>query len=41
MTWHDVARATCYLRDIERDYRDFNEVRTAFFRSRAEESRFE
>ena len=24
-------RTTCYLRDIERDYRDFNEVRTAFF----------
>ncbi len=31
-TWRDVVRATCYLRDIERDYRDFNEVRTAFFR---------
>jgi len=31
MTWHDVIRTTCYLRDIERDYRDFNEVRTAFF----------
>lgn len=31
-TWHDVVRATCYLRDIERDYRDFNEVRTAFFK---------
>jgi enamine deaminase RidA (YjgF/YER057c/UK114 family) len=31
MTWHDVVRTTCYLRDIERDYRDFNEVRTAFF----------
>jgi 2-iminobutanoate/2-iminopropanoate deaminase len=30
-TWHDVVRATCYLRDIERDYEDFNEVRTAFF----------
>jgi len=30
-TWHDVVRCTCYLRDIERDYRDFNEVRTAFF----------
>jgi enamine deaminase RidA (YjgF/YER057c/UK114 family) len=30
-TWHDVVRTTCYLRDIERDYRDFNEVRTAFF----------
>jgi 2-iminobutanoate/2-iminopropanoate deaminase len=32
MTWHDVVRTTCYLRDIERDYRDFNDVRTAFFR---------
>ena len=31
MTWHDIVRTTCYLRDIERDYRDFNEVRTAFF----------
>jgi enamine deaminase RidA (YjgF/YER057c/UK114 family) len=30
-TWHDVVRTTCYLRDIERDYKDFNEVRTAFF----------
>lgn len=32
MTWEDVGRATCYLRDIERDYDEFNEVRTAFFR---------
>jgi 2-iminobutanoate/2-iminopropanoate deaminase len=31
-TWHDIVRTTCYLRDIERDYRDFNEIRTAFFR---------
>lgn len=31
MTWHDVVRTTCYLRDIERDYKDFNEVRTAFY----------
>jgi 2-iminobutanoate/2-iminopropanoate deaminase len=30
-SWHDVIRATCYLRDIERDYKDFNEIRTAFF----------
>jgi 2-iminobutanoate/2-iminopropanoate deaminase len=30
-TWHDVVRTTCYLRDIERDYRDFNEIRTASF----------
>jgi enamine deaminase RidA (YjgF/YER057c/UK114 family) len=32
MSWHDIVRTTCYLRDIERDYKDFNEVRTAFFR---------
>jgi 2-iminobutanoate/2-iminopropanoate deaminase len=30
-TWHDIVRTTCYLRDIERDYTDFNEVRTTFF----------
>jgi 2-iminobutanoate/2-iminopropanoate deaminase len=30
--WQDVVKATCYLRDIERDYRDFNAVRTAFFK---------
>lgn len=29
--WHDIVRTSCYLRDIERDYKDFNEVRTAFF----------
>jgi len=29
-SWHDVVRTTCYLRDIERDYEAFNEVRTAF-----------
>ncbi len=31
-TWHDVVRTTCYLRDIERDYKDFNEIRTMYFR---------
>ncbi len=31
MTWHDIVRTTCYIRDIERDYQDFNEVRTAFY----------
>lgn len=31
MTWHDIVRTTCYIRDIERDYADFNEVRTAFY----------
>ncbi len=30
-TWKDVVRTTCYLRDIERDYAAFNEVRTEFF----------
>ncbi len=31
-SWHDVVKCTCYLRDIERDYADFNEIRTRFFR---------
>jgi 2-iminobutanoate/2-iminopropanoate deaminase len=31
MTWHDVVRTTNYLRDIERDYEDFNKIRTTFF----------
>lgn len=31
-TWHDVVRTTCYLRDIERDYKAFNEERTAFYK---------
>jgi enamine deaminase RidA (YjgF/YER057c/UK114 family) len=31
-SWRDVVKTTCYLRDIERDYKDFNEVRTAFFK---------
>jgi enamine deaminase RidA (YjgF/YER057c/UK114 family) len=30
-SWKDVVRTTCYLRDIERDYTDFNEIRTEFF----------
>lgn len=30
-TWRDIIRTTCYLRDIERDYKDFNEIRTDFF----------
>lgn len=30
-TWKDVVRTTCYLRDIERDYKEFNEERTAFY----------
>ena len=32
-TWQDIVRTSCYLRDIERDYRDFNEVRTHFLRA--------
>ena len=31
-TWHDIVRTTCYLRDIDRDYVEFNEERTAFFK---------
>jgi enamine deaminase RidA (YjgF/YER057c/UK114 family) len=29
-SWHDVVRTTCYLRDIERDYDEFNGIRTSF-----------
>jgi len=29
-SWHDVVRTTCYLRDIDRDYAIFNEVRSMF-----------
>jgi 2-iminobutanoate/2-iminopropanoate deaminase len=32
MTWHDVVRTTNYLRDIERDYAEFNKIRTTFYR---------
>ncbi len=31
-TWKDVVRTTCYLRDIERDYKAFNEERTTFYK---------
>jgi 2-iminobutanoate/2-iminopropanoate deaminase len=31
-TWKDIVRTTCYLRDIERDYKAFNEERSAFYR---------
>ncbi|MGQ8338594.1 Rid family hydrolase [Sunxiuqinia sp. A32] len=31
MSWHDVVRTTNYLRDIERDYEEFNKIRTTFF----------
>ncbi len=30
-TWSDVVRTSCYLRDIERDYDEFNKVRTLFY----------
>jgi len=30
--WKDVVRTTCYLRDIERDYAEFNEIRTLFYK---------
>lgn len=30
-SWHDVIRTACYLRDIERDYAEFNNVRTEFY----------
>jgi enamine deaminase RidA (YjgF/YER057c/UK114 family) len=33
-TWKDIVRTTCYLRDIERDYEAFNEIRTQFFKER-------
>ena len=33
-SWKDVVRTTCYLRDIERDYAAFNEIRTEFFEQR-------
>jgi 2-iminobutanoate/2-iminopropanoate deaminase len=29
-SWHDVVRTSCYLRDIERDYDEFNKMRTMF-----------
>jgi enamine deaminase RidA (YjgF/YER057c/UK114 family) len=29
--WEDVVRTTCYLRDIERDYSEFNSIRNEFF----------
>jgi len=31
-TWHDVVRTSCYLRDIDRDYDEFNQGRTTFYR---------
>jgi len=31
MTWHDIVRTTCYIRDMSRDYDEFNKVRTMFY----------
>jgi 2-iminobutanoate/2-iminopropanoate deaminase len=31
-SWKDIVRTTCYLRDIERDYAEFNDERSRFFR---------
>ena len=31
MSWHDVVRTTNYLRDIERDYAEFNKIRTTYY----------
>ena len=31
-TWKDIVRTSCYLRDIDRDYAEFNEERTTFFK---------
>ena len=31
-SWKDVVKTTCYLRDIERDYGEFNRIRSDFFR---------
>ena len=32
-SWHDVVKTTCYLRDIERDYAAFNEIRNMFMKA--------
>lgn len=31
LTWKNVIRTTIYLRDIDRDYEDFNKIRKEFF----------
>ncbi len=31
-TWHHIARTTCYIKNIQRDYDAFNKVRTAFYK---------
>jgi enamine deaminase RidA (YjgF/YER057c/UK114 family) len=32
-TWQDVVRTTCYIRDIERDYGEFNRIRNEFYQA--------
>jgi len=32
ITWQNVVRTSCYLRDIERDYDEFNRIRTSFYK---------
>lgn len=32
-TWKDVVKTCCYLRDIDRDYDQFNQIRTAFYKA--------
>jgi enamine deaminase RidA (YjgF/YER057c/UK114 family) len=31
-TWKDIVKTSCYLRDIDRDYDVFNNIRTAFYK---------
>jgi enamine deaminase RidA (YjgF/YER057c/UK114 family) len=31
--WEDIVRTTCYLRDIERDYAEFNSIRNEFYQA--------
>jgi enamine deaminase RidA (YjgF/YER057c/UK114 family) len=31
-TWRDIVKTSCYLRDIDRDYDVFNQIRTAFYK---------
>lgn len=31
-TWHHVIRTTCYLKDIQKTYDEFNRLRTEFYR---------
>jgi len=31
-TWKDVVKTTIYIKDIEKNYEEFNEIRIAFFK---------